>query len=225
MKTNTISAEITWEMIRHSWELIKVNYRLCLALVVIVLAAAFLGSIPFVGFLFGAALSAVLPLLFLPAMRLWEGGQPGDLKQRLAIKDDKKTLSRLLPLLIVQFALNAIPNGLAAFSFLGPTISSSLSMLSLPFSLLIGLAIPILLFNSDQDAAGSVQWALKGLLKNIFPFIVGALLLGVLALVSVLFFVVPFFFITLPIIMGYNYLWYRVVHEDLVIEVRKEDLL
>jgi len=104
--------------------------------------------------------------------------------------------------------------------------ASILILISLPVAILVGLAYPVLFFNQEKvDYKESLSLAFAGLSKNILPFIVGGFLILVLFFFCAIALVLPIFFIAAPVFITYPYLWYRVVYEDLVLEVDNQDII
>ena len=225
LNINKINVDIVWEMIWRGWDLVRVNYLLCVVMVLAFFGGILLGQIPFIGPLISAFIAALAPLAFLEACSKWEKGEQSDFAEIFKVYDNKSRLNKMMPLLIINFVISSAPPLLMYIPFLSG-VSSMLSFLTFPVSILISLAYPIFFFNfQSMNVSRSLALAVEGLTKNFAAFVVSGVLLVGIAFISILALALPFVFVAFPVIIAFNYLWYRVIYEDLVIEVKDEGII
>lgn len=224
-KINKISVDVVWEMIWRGWEISRVNYPLTIGIVFIFFFGMMFGAIPFVGPIITAALATAFPLVFLTACSHWEKNNGSNLNEIMAVFKRNDLIQAMTPLLAINFALGAVPGVAAQIPFLA-TITTMFSFAIFPLSILLNLAVPIFFFNyKSMTVQKSITLAVEGLGKNIVPFIVGGILLMAITVFSAIALVLPLLLVGIPILMTYQYLWYRVVYEDLVLEVKDEGVI
>jgi hypothetical protein len=211
------SHDEVWAMFLKSWELARVNYPLTLTLSFFLVLSCSLSAIPFIGaFISGVAL-ALAPMVFLLAGRQWEQGNASDLKTLMAPLQDQPLRQRMMPLIILQTTTMALPVLIGQVPTLN-LLFGWIGLLTLPLSLVLLVAYPILYFQPDVKLEQCLSLAIEGISKNLAAFVVAALILFALLTLSALLFVIPLIAIGLPVLFMFQYLWYRVVYEQLVIE-------
>lgn len=217
-----IDSDIVWELIFKGWELVRVNYGLTLVLIGIMFLSFFLGLVPIVGIIGASVIGAFIPLAFYHCCAKWEKGEKGSFADATSVLQNSELISKMLPLMVINIVVSAGPNIMGQ---LGLGIGL-LSVSTFPITVLVGAAYPILFFNyKKMDFIGAFTTALEGIGKNIIPFIIGFVLLGVFSIIAIVCLVLPFVFVALPTIFGYNYLWYRAVYEGLKITVKDEGII
>ncbi len=214
----TITVDDVWAMLLRSWELVRFNYGLTLIICFVFAFGGFLSIIPLIGPLIGGAVTAVAPLVFLKAAFDWENGRESSIHDLTAVFSKKTLLQRMLPLLLIHGALYAAPQLIAQIPYFN-ILFAWLGLFTWPINLLVSVAIPILYFNESLNYQKSLSLALDGIIKNIGPFLVGVVLLATLLMVCTILLVLPLFFIGVPVLFVFQYLWYRVVYEGLTVEV------
>lgn len=225
IKINKINSDVVWELIWKAWDLGRVNYILSLTIVFVFFAALMVGLIPFVGILISGAVGALAPLVFFQASQAWEKGEKSDVKKVMSVFDNKERLQALAPLIGISFLFSAGPTFLQQLPVVG-VLAAPLPLLTFPVTIILGMAYPIQFFNFQTvDIKKAISLAAEGLWKNIIPFIVGFFLIAVLSVICTVLLLLPLFLIVGPIFITYNYLWYRVVYEDLVLEVKDEGVI
>ncbi len=213
-----ITVDDVWPMLLKSWDLVKFNYGLTLVICIVLAFGAFLSSLPIVGALIGGLLSAYAPLVFLKAAFEWENGRESDANELIATIKSKELFDHMFPLIIIQLALYAAPVLIAQIPFLN-ILFGWIGFFTFPITCVVGVAYPILYFNRDVPYQKSLALALDGIIKNIGPFLVGLCILVALLVVSTILLVIPLFLVGLPVLFVYQYIWYRVIYENLTVEV------
>ncbi len=225
VRVNKISSDTVWEMLWKGWALAKVNYSLSLLTVLFVMVVmTFLSVIPGLGELAAAIFRCVIPIIYLVLCQKWEKGEPGSFDDVIQIFKDKETFLHLFPMFGLSFAVailvtffdNALPPASAVI--FGLFIAS-------PMAVIIPIAITVMYFNRELDWIEALRVSTKGLWVNAIPFAVEMVLVMVLFVLSTLALVLPLFLIALPTLMTLQYLWYRLVHEDLVLESNDEPII
>lgn len=225
IKVHRITPDDSWEMLWKAWDLARVNYTLTLTLVFLFFIGALFSAIPLIGPLVAGVVTALAPLVFLNACSYWEQGEKSDFSQVMSVYKDQKKLNALLPLLGLQFFLAVIP-GLVGLIPILAFIGGILSLITIPLSIVISIAIPILFFNyKDMDYMEALTLATRGSLKNFFPLFVLVTIICFLGFLSLLAMVVGIIFVALPVYMTTPYLWYRAVYEGLEFEKGTEKSL
>lgn len=225
MKVNKISVDDVWEMIWKAWELARVNYSLTLLVVLLYIIIMACGSIPGVGFVLTSFVTIFLPLVGLIVGKEWENGRPGSVDFIVNKIKDKETLNQMKPIMIFYFVFSLLSGALNQFEAASTMGLIGISFVTTTVSVITGVAYALLYFNKETRMGQAFELAVQGCLKNFFPLFIGGILLAVISAISMLLLILPFFLITLPIFTIYNYLWYRLVYEDLTFKVEGPELI
>ncbi len=221
---NRITVDDVWAMILKSWELAKFNYGLTLTIGFFIALGAFLSTIPFLGPFLGGLVSALSPLIFLKAAKQWENGHASHVNELVDTVKNRPLLEKMLPLMLIQAAAYAGPQLIAQIPYVN-VMFGWIGLFTLPISLVVNVAFPILFFNQNLPYQKTISLALDGIIKNIGPFAFGVLILMGLLIVSTILFVLPLFLVGLPIFFIFQYIWYRVIYEDLRVEVPDQAII
>jgi hypothetical protein len=213
-----VNVDDIWAMILTSWGLIKDHLGVAVVLGFFLAFAGLASAAPFIGALIGGAIGALAPLVFLKAASQWEKGQEGEIPDLLKVVQNKALRDRMLPLMLLHFAAYAAPALIAQLPFLH-MMMGSIHLFTFPLMLWLGVAYPVLFFNSDLTYQKALTVALDGIVKNMGPFLLGACMLVALLVVSAILFVLPLFFVGLPIYFVFYYVWYRVIHEGMQLDL------
>ena len=215
-KVNKISADTVWEIFWKSWELCRVNYRLSIAFVLSFGLLLLLGNTPYLGLIFSALFSPCFYLSILPTAKKWENKHPSSAQEALDEISNKAMIIKLSPLIYLSIFINLLSGIVFSIS---PTPFNIISwLLFLTLNTIMSFIWPIYYFNTQLNLRESFEWALEGTLKNIFPLFLGGVIYFILSILTALLFFLPFIFITAPLSLVYQYVWYRCVFEDLILE-------
>ncbi len=222
LKIHKIDSDVVWELIFKGWELVRVNYTLTVSIIGILFLSFFLGLIPFIGVLLAGIIGAFVPLAFYQSCSRWEKGEKGSFSDATSVFQNSELIGKMIPLIIINIVISGVPSLLQQMG-LGVVL---MSLGTFPITVLVGAAYPILFFNyKKMDFVGAITTAIEGIGKNIIPFIIGFILLTVFGAIAMICLVLPFVFVALPTIFGYNYLWYRCVYGGLGIEIKDEGII
>lgn len=222
LKIKYINTDIVWEIFSKSWELIRVNYALTLGIVAIFIPSIALALVPIAGPVLGGLCGSLITFLFYAAFPIWEKGNPGTFSEISQSLKNNELVAKVVPLYLINLLLSAGPQ----FIKLDPTSSVGFSLITLPLTVVIGMAIPIVIYNYQTvPFTKAITSAVEAILKNFIAFVVGFFLLSVVMVLTLLACAIPFFLVGFPIALAFNYLWYRCVFEDLELTVKDEGII
>lgn len=222
IQVHKISTETAWEILWKAWAMVKVNYWLCVGLVIFIWLLNILTQIPFFGPFLGGLVSITGALLGVRLAEALEKGNPSSFNEVMSVLDGN-VFNHFIPLIILQTGLSF----LLTFIFNLDTLILrwQLAFIVIGLSMTLTMAVPLMYYHKSIDIKKAISLTVEGLIKNIFTHIVLALLTIALIMICAMFLLLPFFFIAMPITLMVNYLWYRTVFDGLKLESKEEEPL
>lgn len=220
----TVTIDTVFEMLWKAWELAKAHYAMVWILIVLFMINEALSSTSVFG-LFFVIFSSLLPVFFLIAADAWEKGIPITVKEVFSAVFDGKLLIRLAPLMGLKVVFSILILFMPALPILPGGATLATSILTIPITFFFSMALPILLFNSELKTVDTLELSAIGIYKNLIPAIAGFFILSVLIFVTIIVFVLPFIFITVPILLLQTYLWYRAIYTEIDMKVENKKII